>query len=889
MIKKLPTNGLFLLLLFVSSYAYCSNNENVIPPKSKTVTKTKVADINEFTMQLTPVDETCTGNGQIVIDIDNTEPGAVFEFQIYQLPNTSVPIRVTSGITATGSTLSHTETSLPDGEFMIIASQVVGVESNQQTENVTIVDNIQAIAFNLDVNPTCGGGEITVNVTAGNPAIYELRDTSNNVVVPAQPSNVITAPYGDYTVVVTDICGNATSLGVTLVDDGDDYSLATNNGVYGFWSMSDCNTIRHIDRLRYGGDVVPAYKYPIQVERVIENPTGGADTVINITWNSSADVDEVAIPFYEGESYEYSVTFTDACGEVFSFSEDIDAEPTSRLRSLIAVCGTKFLQLDNFKYYRSGEPMEVTFVSYPTGFDPADYNSNFIAGAYTHTFNGPQTLNFGNSSSVGVPDGDYTIEIASCGRTETKTITVSHTSSFSVRVNRYHSGCGDNEGSIHLYIRSSAGSQQADDMVSINITSAPADFIANYGALPYDVSYNIATNGRFYMNSLPAGEYTVEVIGSCGMPLNQSFTIYDKNITSTVTPTFNCGSFNVEATISSYLGNEVMWLQKYYPESGQWGHPTSGTLYTEGNQIGTSTGISMNTPNNNSGYQTYSGVLNNLVGSGQYRVIVQSYVNRNGEEGVIYCREVLDTFNVPATGVTLNNYYVANCVSGNTELIIDADGVAPLNYTITAFNGVPMTIDNGTSPVFSELAAGEYTVEIEDGCANVSVFQFKTDVVKTPVIKPSNLCDGENGTLSIIGLPFLDIEWTKDSDPTVIGTGNTLDFTPFDEATDAGTYYAHLSYGPNPNACITQTLSFEVQAPAPAPEAGTGQTVNIAQLDAGIMNLFDYVTGPYDNYGEWVDLSNTGALNNEVLNASSLTVGTYQFQYEVEGPLQRYR
>src|SRR5690606_37199444 len=205
------------------------------------------------------------------------------------------------------------------------------------------------------------------------------------------------------------------------------------------------------------------------------------------------------------------------------------------------------------------------------------------------------------------------------------------------------------------------------------------------------------------------------------------------------------------------------------------------------------------------------------------------------------------------------------------------------NYSIIEFNGNPLVIDNGEDPIFSELAPGEYTVEIEDGCGQTRVFRFKTDVVKQPVIVPVNLCDGEIGRLFVNGLHFLNIEWTKDGDPTVLGTGNTLTFNPFNEATDAGIYYATLTYDPNPNACIAQTLSFEIQAPAPPPEAGTGQTVYIAQEDAGIMNLFDYVIEPYDNFGTWEDLSNTGFMNNEVWDASSLSVGEYQFEYKVDG------
>ena len=56
--------------------------------------------INEFTLSLTPTDETCTGNGQITMDIGNTEAGAEFEFLIYQLPNTVTPFRVIDNVIA---------------------------------------------------------------------------------------------------------------------------------------------------------------------------------------------------------------------------------------------------------------------------------------------------------------------------------------------------------------------------------------------------------------------------------------------------------------------------------------------------------------------------------------------------------------------------------------------------------------------------------------------------------------------------------------------------------------------------------------------------------------------------------------------------------------------
>lgn len=836
-------------------------------------------------MTLTPTPQTCTGNGQIKIDITNTEMGAVFEFQIYESSNLVTPFRVTNGIIATGNTLTHTENALPAGNFRVVAVQVVGVASNQQTRTVTIANNIQPLAYSLTQTPLCTGASIRVNVTAGNPATYELRTTANAVVIPAQASNVLTpVAAGSYNVVVTDVCGNSSSLGVTVVNDPAVYTVRRNNSVLGFWTMENCNTIRHVEQLQYNGsNFIPAARFPINVRIEYENPGAGANTVINTVWNSNADNGQlVLVPFYEGQMYNYTATFTDACGKVTTRTDMINAVPSARLIQSVASCGTKFLSFDLFQYHFA--PTEITFTAYPAGFDPADYNTNFAPGTFTHTYNTvPSSVLFGNNSSPGVPEGNYTIQFTTCGRTQTFNINIQNNITYGINVFRYYSGCGDNEGSVNFYIITNVNNSQADDIQNVMITNAPSAFVDNYGALPIDVSNNIASNGRFFMNSLPAGNYTAQVRGTCGIPITTSFTIYDKSITSTVTPTLNCGSFNVTASISSYLGSESMFLQKYYPSAGSWGHPTTGTLYTEGTTLGAQTGMVINSPANQSGYNTVTGTLNNIVSTGQFRVIVQYVVHGNGTTVQVQCRETLSTFSVPPNGVSLNNYYVANCVSGKTELVIDAIGVAPLNYKIVAFNGNPLVIDNGTSPIFSQLDQGTYRVEVLDGCGNTSVFNFKTDVVKAPVIRPNNLCNGQAGSLFVTGLSFLNIEWTKDNDPTVIATGNTLNFTPFNEATDVGTYHATLTYSPNPNACIAQTLSFTVEAPQPAPQAGTGQTVSILQQDAGVINLFDYLTAPFDNFGDWTDLTNTGFLNNEVLDASLLTIGTYQFQYEVEG------
>ncbi|CAM1368751.1 hypothetical protein TSEDIMI_60055 [Tenacibaculum sediminilitoris] len=855
-----------VLLIFVLAFSITAN-----------------AQITPFTMTLTPTDETCTGNGEITIDINGTQTGADFELQFYQLPNTATSYAVNTA-TSGGNTLQYIKTNLPSGNWQVTAIQTVGIETNQQTATVTIGDNRVPLAFTAKSDLLCANEhEVNVNVTAGNPVTYELRDITNNVVITPQASSTLSpVAAGDYIVVVTDVCGDSASLGITIADISVNYSVFRKvRSIYGFYALEDCSTYNHIDRVLFNGsaNAIPDALFPIQLTYTVEDPLGGAPTVINSTWNSGTYEEQVSIPFYDGQTYNYTVDLVDACGNTYSQTDIIRAAPNFRIISFASqVCGQRYLRLDLIQQFLT--PFDVTFTDYPAGFDPSGYNANYTAGTYTASFNTLGNLFFGDDTNP-VPDGSYTIVITdSCGRTVTRSITATSNTNFSLVKSRVHNGCADDEGNMLLYIRSAAGSTQAAEITNMIITAAPAAYTSS---LPDDVSTNITTDGKFSMNSLPVGTYTFEAQSSCGTTETASFTIDPLVLEPTVTPTFNCGSFNLDASLTTNLGDPDVYLQKYYPDSGQWGHPTTGRLHVEGNFIATNTGMRLLAFNNRDGVKTVSASYSNIASTGLMRVILQAQEYPNGGNGTpsFSCLKTVKTFNVPENSVLSNNYYVSACPNGNTELIIDAIGVAPLNYKITEFNGTPLVIDNGTNPVFTDLVAGEYKVEIDDNCGNTSVFTFKTSIMKSPIIYPNNLCDGQNGSLFLSGLSFLNIEWTKGADPTVLATGNTLNFAPYTEATDAGTYYAHLSYSGNLAACLAETLSFTVTAPQDVPEAGTGQTVDILQSDVGLINLFDYDTAPYDNWGSWTDLSNTGTLNNEIWDATNMPVGTYQFQYDV--------
>lgn len=851
----------------------------------------------QLAVTVTTTPEFCAGDGDVAINVTGTKVGASFDFEIYKLPNITTPVRVASDVIAAAVSFSHAENNFSAGNYTLITYEDVGGVITQKNNSFTITNNFTALAYTVSQSFVCDGSSLTANVTAGAPISYELRTTGGAVVIAAQASNVLSpVAAGSYNMIVTDSCGNTKSLGVTVGSDAAAYAVtSTNSTFFGFSVLQDCNTIDHRERIRYNNtNVIAAYRFPINVTYTIDNPITGIPTVINQTWTSNAQnsVTMGGVPFYAGYTYNYKVDIVDACGKTATQTSSIAAVPNVRVRQFNANCGTKYITVDQFNYFY--QPTTIAFTSYPAGFDPANYNSNFTAGSYSHTFtdvpNIVSSVDFGSASTAGVPAGSYTITSTSCGRTVTSTITITNATAYQVKTKAVYPGCGDSDGSVQLFLATtSTPNAQADTFSSVTITSAPAGFVSAYGLLPYNASANIASDGQFYMNSLPIGSYTVQAVGSCGISISGSFTIVKKNLTSTVTPSPGCGNFAVSATINSSTAGENLWLQKYYPSSGKWGHPTTGTLYTDGTSMSNTYGMAVGTTQAlDATYATYTGTLSNVLSTGQFRVVLQYSVFDNGTVNLTTCRDVLDSFTISPATITLDDYYTVSCTGGLYNLIIEASGVAPLTYELISKDGIAMSVNNGTDPLFTGLSAGVYRVRISDACGNSSVFSIRLTAPKLPVIKSTNLCDGLNGKLNINlrTSSTLSITWTKDASATVLATGNTLNFSPYNAATADGTYYAHI-VSSNPSSCINATISKVVAGSiASNPEAGAGQTVTInANAVTAPIDLFTYLAGYSDANGDWTELTNpsSGLLSGNYWDYNTAISGTYIFQYKVYG------
>jgi gliding motility-associated-like protein len=465
---------------------------------------------------------------------------------------------------------------------------------------------------------------------------------------------------------------------------------------------------------------------------------------------------------------------------------------------------------------------------------------------------------------TGLPSGDYVLEVVDfCGNVYPLTITVPVDIFTGVPTFSTLRGCTQGLGSVFIDTPNRKFSQ-------VIITAAPATFTQ---VLPYNVTFNISSLGKFYMNNLPEGIYTFFTLDICGISNSFQVDIPGYNVLqSDVIVVGNCGSFDLvinHVMDQPYL--QSFWLQKLDVVTNQWKHPYNGVVFNNGDQ-----------PNNSNSFQVYNFATNfNFALSGKFRVVKVNSIYSNGSSTLTNCEMVvIKEFEFTGELKIINATKVL-CNDGSYNAFLTVAGIPPFTFRITSKDGLPFLVDNGNSNYFSNLTEGTYNFQIEDVCGNVINRVYDIATLLEPAISQSRLCDGENGKLIVPDISFLNYQWWNGNDPSIIlSTTNTLNFTPFNSSLVAGTYFVRI-FSTSSLSCLDTILSYTI-ATFSNPQAGNDAALTVCN-NSNSINLFTLLQGVYDATGNWTEITTSGVLTGNTWVPSSVTAGIYKFKYLVNG------
>jgi gliding motility-associated-like protein len=796
------------------------------------IVQSAIAAVPNFTLNVTKTNETCAGNGSLSFTIGNQAPNSTIVFNIFSAPNFTTPIATTS---------SNSYTGLVAGSYLVVATETTASGSTTQQQNITILNQIVGLQFNLTgQNVICGNdGKITVNVTQGAAVSYEIF--SGPVIAPLQPSNVFSnLAAGVYQIRVFDSCGEGVVQTYTIANSTPGLSIQISNSI----DIVDCDTAQITQTITHSPSTVFAYPLTVQVTLF---PPGGAPIIYTDTFTSGSPTFVQInndIPLFPGQPYSYNIVVTDGCGNVYQTNGvAVNVSITPFLAQSSMNC--------NSINYSIWNGASAQIISAPAGYPNP---TPFVL---------PPPQDMGNVSLIpvtGLTPGNYVFSVVDiCGITHTLNHTVA-LPTFGPPSISLIDGCGVSNGSIRVI--------SSSNIVSASIISAPA---AYPNTLPFDVTAFVDSGQKnLWVTSVPQGSYTISVTDVCGGTYSVSINVIGYVETFSVEVIENCNSFDLDlhhSGNSSYPTS--FWLQKFDATNNTWEHPGTGVVYAPGSF-----------PNNTNSRQLTNNTLNlNLNYSGTFRVLSYRAIPI-GLGQATPCFNVLHEFEY--SGVPkINDVYTFSCNNNTFDAIVEAVGLMPLIYRITLKDGQPFLVENGNSAAFLGLETGIYNFQVEDACGNILNRNFEVPSLSPFVVSGGNFCQFENAALSVPEFSFLQYQWTKGNDPMVLATTPTLAFTPL-VAADTGIYHVQISYPGNPLSCINFELSYEISLTASNPQAGDDTAV-IFCGPQGTIDLFSILGGTFDSNGTWTESTTSGMLSVNNWNSANVMPGDYIFQYNVSG------
>lgn len=659
--------------------------------------------------------------------------------------------------------------------------------------------------------------------------------TSSSTNYVSIPGNEI--PNGTYSIQVTDACNKTATCQVIVRDVEPLYAIIVQP------ASCDVNNYIQIPQDTLAG--------PFITSAIITSAPAALGHPIPYDVTSIISSGILLMPLPPGT---YTIQGMDVCGHPFSYTFTLPPKLFSVTATPNNISGCSANALGSINLVAVGALLSSIIITQA----PTTYNQTL---PYNASFLIPLT----GSNSVTIPNlpaGNYVLNITdSCGNNYIKNVTIVANISVQPLFFFDKKGCGDTYDSIGL-------ASPNGNLVIVRITAAPPAFPF---PLPYDVSFNIATNGALYMNSFPEGSYTFYSKDACDLERTSTYNIVGYHQTENIQIISNCGSFDLNMNFTDNTSGQIpsYWLQKFNPITNQWTHPLTGVVYPA-NSV----------PNGANSYSLNISAVNyNIAATGAFRILIKFNYHSNGTIVLSNCVQTIKTFDYTGE-LKITSAYAIPCVNGGSQVFIVATGVPPLTYKITTKDGLPFLVNNGTSNSFAGLQPGTYNFRVQDVCGNIVNRLFDINTLQQPEITPSNLCTGINGQLSVQPFSFLNYEWWKDNNTTtILSTTNVLTFTPFTNA-NAGVYHVRI-YSTTLNSCVDRILTYTIGPPS-LPNAGLDGTKVICGSSPNI-NLFTILNGTYNLGGTWQEITSSGALIGNNWTPAGLPFGTYTFKYTVNG------
>lgn len=642
-------------------------------------------------------------------------------------------------------------------------------------------------------------------------------------------------PLGDYTIRVTDACGRVDIQTINL-----HFVVPTYSNVVSFLNCQTTSDL-HIDlgSNAPGGSIIITQAPPIFTTTLpldVSNLIDGGFFQLNIPVGS------------------YTFTGMNGCGVPFSFSFQISAiiPAVSAFPLNLNGCGNQGFGDVKIMIEPNVTLQAIQLISAPSNYPnplPFDYSS---------TIQLPDAL---IAQIEDVPFGTYTFIITdSCGNSTTKIVTLSTTVNTGPSLHTELTGCGEGYLSLKLISPNVR-------YISCEIIAAPVTYTY---PLPHNLNTGIATNGAIYLNQIPEGDYTIKTVDQCGIVREELFHFigYHYSEQCQIIPQCNSYSLNLQITDNNPTPHRY-WLQKWNSTLGQWMHPTTNVIFPPGTN-----------PNATNSRALAFGLNPNIMSEGHFRIVAVFEYYNFGIQSNSKCYQTIKEFDYNDDLFIINAIGV-NCLNANSVVKIFAQGIPPLQYSITSFNGVSFQYNNGTNNEFVGLQPGVYNFTVEDSCGNIVNRDYDISELDPPTITAQNLCEGQAGQLSIDLLSFYTYKWWKTTDPSVIlSTTNVLNLNPFSNTSTPGTYIVELNTT-IPNTCTGQQFSYVID-PIVLPFAGNDTVVEFCD-SVTTLNLVTLLQGNFDGGGNWTQSTSGGNLTGTIWDATSVSYGTYVFKYHVHG------